>query len=86
MFGNVYDPDAALARAATLLRPGGRVVVSHPMGRDWHARLRRQNPEMVPRDLPDPAEAERLFTRAGLRLVTALDEADVYAMIGASAT
>jgi riboflavin kinase len=82
VFGNVYDPDGALARARALLRAGGVVVLSHPMGRAWHTRLREQNPEMVPRDLPDRTETERLFSRTGFDLRTAIDEPDLYVMVG----
>ncbi len=33
VFGNVFDQRAALLAAALLLRPGGSVVISHPLGR-----------------------------------------------------
>lgn len=82
VFGNVYDPERALSHVRALLRPSGKVILSHPLGRAWHTRLRAQNPEMVPRDLPDAAEAERLFIRTGFRLAVALDEPDLYLMVG----
>ena len=53
VFGNVADQASALTAAALLLRPGGYVVVSHPMGRPWHGRLREADPEIVPHALPD---------------------------------
>jgi SAM-dependent methyltransferase len=40
VFGNLHDPRADLLRAALLTRPGGHVVVSHPLGRTWHERYR----------------------------------------------
>ncbi len=40
MFSNIYDKPAALARLVFLLRPGGRMVVSHPEGREFICRLR----------------------------------------------
>jgi SAM-dependent methyltransferase len=82
VFGNVYDPYGALSRARALLRVGGKVILSHPMGRAWHTRLREQNPEMVPRDLPDREETERLFERTRFDLRTAIDEPDIYLMVG----
>ncbi len=36
MFGNFLDPRAALLRASLLLRPGGHLIISHPLGR-WGA-------------------------------------------------
>lgn len=86
MFGNVYDPAAALRQAHRLLRPGGRVIISHPMGRAWHARLREQNPDMIPHDLPDQQAAAALFASTGFRLLTAIDEADLYAVVGEAKT
>ena len=32
-FGNMHDQHAALRAACRLLRPGGHVVISHPLGR-----------------------------------------------------
>lgn len=32
VFGNIYDPHAALLKACMLLLEGGHVVVSHPLG------------------------------------------------------
>jgi len=40
VWGNMHDPRRALLRASLLLRPGGRAVISHPLGRAWHERLR----------------------------------------------
>jgi hypothetical protein len=33
VFGNMHSQRDALLKAALLLRPGGHVLVSHPMGR-----------------------------------------------------
>lgn len=33
MFGNVFDQHEALGAACRLLRPGGHVIISHPLGR-----------------------------------------------------
>ena len=40
MFSNIYDKPAALAKLALLLKPGGRMVVSHPEGREFIRRLK----------------------------------------------
>ena len=46
-FGNMHSPRDALLRASLMLRPGGRVVVSHPLGRKWLQGLKASKPEMV---------------------------------------
>lgn len=35
VFANVADQGAALLAAALQLRPGGHLVISHPLGRAW---------------------------------------------------
>jgi riboflavin kinase len=67
-WGNMHDPRRALVRAGLLLKPGGRVVISHPLGRAWHARLRAGEPGMVPHALPASPEALAELAR-GLPLV-----------------
>jgi 2-polyprenyl-3-methyl-5-hydroxy-6-metoxy-1,4-benzoquinol methylase len=87
MFGNVYDPRATLRRARALLAPDRHVVISHPMGRAWHSRLRARQPEMVPRDLPDSRQLDPLLAAAALNLVEFVDEPDLYLLVaGAMAT
>lgn len=78
VFGNLHDPRADLLRAALLTRPGGHVVVSHPLGRAWHERYRAANPAIVPHPLPDHAELEALLEDLPLRLVELRDEARLY--------
>jgi SAM-dependent methyltransferase len=52
----------AIARAATLLETGGKVVVAHPQGASHVLRQSSANPALVPRGLPD---ADELRTVAG---------------------
>jgi SAM-dependent methyltransferase len=35
VFGNLHDQREALLRVALLLRPGGHIVISHPLGSEW---------------------------------------------------
>jgi riboflavin kinase len=72
-YGNMHDPRRALLRASLLLRPGGRVVVSHPLGRAWHAGLRAREPGIVPHALPANPAALAEAVR-GLPLVVEEDE------------
>ena len=53
VFGNLYDQRAALAHAAALLRPGGSVVISHPLGAAFVRDLHASDPTVVPHELPD---------------------------------
>lgn len=78
VFGNFYDERLALKAINRLLRTGGRLIISHPMGRDFVAGLRRSDPKLVLRELPTRGEAEALLREHGFRLVRFRDEADFY--------
>ena len=78
VFGNVADQASALTAAALLLAPGGHIVVSHPLGRAWHGRLREADPEIVPHALPDEEGWGRLLAALPLRLVQVVDEEECY--------
>lgn len=78
MFGNVYDQGRTLTAIGRLLKPRGRLVISHPMGRAFVRNLRETTPEVVRHDLPDEATLAAMARAAGLRLVVFVDEADLY--------
>ena len=48
VFGNVHSQREALLRACLLLKPGGHIVVSHPLGRAWQAQLAAEQPQVGP--------------------------------------
>eukprot|EP00752_Nemacystus_decipiens_P002591 g2424.t1 len=60
VFGNLWDQGAALERAAAILEERGKVVISHPLGRDFVSRLKAVDDTVVPHDLPEMDELERL--------------------------
>lgn len=61
VLGNLHSPRAGLLKAALQLRPGGHVVVSHPLGRAWHTQLAAAQPRVTPHLLPGSrAELEAL--------------------------
>ena len=69
VFANLFDQRAALEHTASLLRPGGGVVLSHPLGAGFVEGLHASDPSVVPRPLPDaPALTELLRGAPPLRL------------------
>ncbi|CAN0440387.1 unnamed protein product, partial [Ectocarpus sp. 8 AP-2014] len=60
VFGNLWDQGAALERAANILQEGGKVVISHPLGRDFVSRLKAVDDTVVPHELPERDALERL--------------------------
>ena len=81
VFGNVADQASTLTAAALLLAPGGHIVVSHPLGRAWHGRLREADPAVVPHALPDEEAWGRLLAALPLRLVELVDEDECYVAV-----
>eukprot|EP00197_Chlamydomonas_leiostraca_P008743 CAMPEP_0202862592 /NCGR_PEP_ID=MMETSP1391-20130828/3577_1 /ASSEMBLY_ACC=CAM_ASM_000867 /TAXON_ID=1034604 /ORGANISM="Chlamydomonas leiostraca, Strain SAG 11-49" /LENGTH=433 /DNA_ID=CAMNT_0049542141 /DNA_START=140 /DNA_END=1441 /DNA_ORIENTATION=+ len=77
-FGNMHDPRAALLRCALMLRPGAHIVVSHPMGREWHGQLAKQQPQITPHVLPDRAGMEAIIQGLPLKIADFVDEKDLY--------
>jgi ubiquinone/menaquinone biosynthesis C-methylase UbiE len=59
MFGNIADKPIACREAARMLRPGGRLIVSHPEGREFVARLRATT-DLFIEPLPTWEEFERV--------------------------
>ncbi|KAJ9527679.1 hypothetical protein QJQ45_025951 [Haematococcus lacustris] len=68
MFGNMLDPRAALVKALLLVKPGGHLVVSHPLGRAWQAELAAQQPHLTPHTLPSQQELEHMLQGLPLTL------------------
>jgi len=63
-FGNLYDQRASLDAAAQVVRPGGRVVIAHPLGATFVDDLHRRDPSVVPGTLPrTPQDMQRLCGR-----------------------
>ncbi len=52
-FGNFLDQEKMVIKARQVLAPGGRIVISHPMGGRFVKALSASEPELVPHLLPD---------------------------------
>ena len=73
MYGNIADKAKALKNIVRMLRPGGRVVISHPEGRGYVERLVRQEPFPITA-LPTEDEARSFLGSFGLRVRQYTDE------------
>lgn len=81
MFGNVFDQRQTVEVIDGLLAPGGRLVISHPMGRDFVRRLKAGSPQFNLKELPDEVALERLANGTGLRVARYVDEPDLYVAV-----
>ena len=81
-FANFYDQWATVRAIHRLLAPEGRLVISHPMGREFVIQLKRDSRELDLRELPPSEEsARKLLEPAGFRLLSFRDEALLYLLI-----
>src|SRR5262249_14928198 len=62
MYGNIADKPLACQNAARMLRPGGRLIVSHPEGRAFVDHLRLTT-DLFIESLPDKAEGFQILLR-----------------------
>lgn len=77
------DKARALARAFTLLRPRGLIIVSHPIGREAVNKIHRDSDSVVTEDRVPAAEAMKsLLERAGFAEVSVVDEPGFYLASG----
>lgn len=79
-FSNIMDKAGTLNNLHRLLGPKGRIVVSHPMGRDFIIELKKHAPFHLDL-LPDEAEARGLFEPHGFKIVSFRDEPLFYLFV-----
>jgi ubiquinone/menaquinone biosynthesis C-methylase UbiE len=80
MFGNLADKPAVCSHTAGALKPGGRLIVSHPEGKGFVDQLRAAG-DLFIEPFPTREEFRRLLGPVGLELVTYRDEPKLYVMV-----
>lgn len=73
MYGNIANKEGALHNIVRMLRPGGRVVISHPEGRAFVEQLVKEDPYPVTL-LPTEREAHAFLGSFGLTVRQYTDE------------
>jgi riboflavin kinase len=77
-FGNLYDQKLALERTRKLLRSGGCIIISHPLGKRFVKALHNSDPAIVPFLLPEKEQLLQWANELGLKLEEFVDEPDFY--------
>jgi ubiquinone/menaquinone biosynthesis C-methylase UbiE len=79
-FSNIMDKSRSLNNLYRLLRLKGRLVVSHPLGRDFIIELKKYTPFYLDL-LPDEADAREMLGRHGFEIVSFRDEPLFYIFV-----
>jgi SAM-dependent methyltransferase len=80
MYGNIANKEAACSNVSNVLKPNGRLVVSHPEGRGFVEELRAQS-DLFIESFPSQEEFRALLQPRGLEVVTYRDEPELYLMV-----
>jgi SAM-dependent methyltransferase len=80
-YPNIADKANALSNIRRMTKPGGHLVISHPLGRSFVAVLRKSSPFPLD-DFPERAGAEALLRAFGFDLKSFVDEPELYILVG----
>jgi len=82
-FAHFHHKDKTIRQANTILKPGGRFVIIHLVGRDELARQHHQAGGPIDRDeLPDAGELDDMFTRGRFSRYELTDNENLFLAIG----
>ena len=79
-YPNIIDKATAFSNISRMLRPGGRLVISHPLGRSFIEVIRKGTPFPLD-DFPERADAESLLRAFGLAISGFFDEPEFYLLV-----
>lgn len=83
VFPHFEDQPGAVENLAGYLKAGGRLTVCHTQSREHINQLHGSMPGAVCRDhLPDMAAMEGFFAQAGLDVIRAVDDTQMYVVVG----
>jgi SAM-dependent methyltransferase len=80
MYGNIANKAAACSNVSNVLKPNGRLVVSHPEGRGFVEELRARG-DLFIESFPEQEEFRTLLEPRRLEVVTYRDEPELYLMV-----
>ncbi len=79
-YGNIVDKPGAFGNLSRMMKPQGRLVISHPLGKSFTRSMRERT--SFPLDaFPEKQEAERLFRPLGFQIETFIDEPKLYILV-----
>lgn len=79
-YPNISDKTGTLSTLARIMKPGGRMVISHPLGKTFIDSLRKRSPFPLD-DFPTEPEAAKLLAPFGFAIRTFVDEPQLYLLV-----
>jgi SAM-dependent methyltransferase len=79
-YPNIVDKTGAFSNLSRMLKPEGRMVISHPLGKSFIRSLSEGAPFPLD-DFPEKSEAVRLFKPFGFKIETFIDEPKLYILV-----
>lgn len=79
-YPNIVDKMGAFANIGRMTRPGGRMTISHPLGKKFIESLRESVPFPLD-EFPEKSEAEALLGTYGFRVKKFIDEPELYILL-----
>jgi ubiquinone/menaquinone biosynthesis C-methylase UbiE len=79
-YANIADKPGTFRNLARMMTPGGRVVISHPLGKQFVAHLKKTAPYPLD-DFPGESEAKQLLSPFGFDIQSLLDEPELFILV-----
>jgi len=79
-YPNIVDKSTGFSNMGRMLRPGGHLVISHPLGKSFIGVIRKGTPFPLD-DFPERAEAKTLLRTFGFSIKSFIDEPELYILV-----
>jgi len=79
-YPNIVDKRTAFSNIGRMMRPGGHLVISHPLGKSFIEVIRKSTPFPLD-DFPERAEAEIRLRSFGFSIESFIDEPELYILV-----
>jgi trans-aconitate methyltransferase len=79
-YPNIVDKTGAFANLSRMMKPEGRIVISHPLGKGFIHSLKESIPFPLD-DFPDEQEADALLKPFGFKIERFIDEPRLYILV-----
>ena len=79
-YPNIVDKDRAFANTSRMMKPDGRMVISHPLGKTFVELLKEKSPFPLD-DFPEKPEAKVLLKHYGFDMTDFVDEEKLYILV-----